>query len=144
MQTIRWMMVKEGPPGPREAIKGAADVYSMARTLGLHEKDREHFVVLLVDTKHKIVAAETVSIGTLNGSLIHPREVFKAAICASAAGVIAVHNHPSGDVQPSTEDRVVTKRLKDAGVLLGIPLVDHVIIGDNTFYSFRETEKGDW
>jgi len=138
MKTIRWQMVMEGPPSPSTPFKSAADVYEVARSLGLHEKDREHFVVLLVDIKNRTIATETVSIGILNGSLIHPREVFKAAICASAAGIIAIHNHPSGDVQPSAEDREVTKRLKEAGALLGIPLVDHVIVGDDSFYSFQE------
>lgn len=100
--------------------------------------DREHFIILLLDTKHQINAIHTVSIGSLAASIVHPREVFKAAIVANASAIIAVHNHPSGDCEPSSEDHVVTKRLVSAGSLLGIEVLDHLILGVQTFYSFRE------
>ncbi len=144
MKTIRWQMVMEGRPSPSTPFRNAADVYAAARSLGLHERDREHFVVFLLDTKHRPIAAETVSIGILDGSLVHPREVFKAAVAASAAGIIAVHNHPSGEVEPSPEDHEVTKRLKAAGGILGIPVVDHLIVADGSFYSFRDSAPGSW
>jgi DNA repair protein RadC len=80
----------------------------------------------------------TVSIGTLDSSLVHPREVFKDAILASAAAIIVVHNHPSGDPSPSAEDRRITTRLQECGTLLGIELLDHIILGDNRFVSLKE------
>jgi DNA repair protein RadC len=97
--------------------------------------DREHFVVLCLNTKNKITGIHTVSIGSLNSSLVHPREVFKVALLSNSASIIVGHNHPSGDTTPSQEDREVTQRLKKAGKLLGIEILDHLIIGDGT-YSF--------
>ncbi len=101
--------------------------------------DREHFVVLFLNAAHDVVGVNTVSIGTLTASLVHPREVFKGAILANAAAVVVAHNHPSGDPSPSREDKLTTRRLVDAGKLLGIPLLDHVVLGDgNRHHSFRE------
>lgn len=101
--------------------------------------DREHFVVLLLDTHHQIIGIHTVTIGTLDTSLIHPREVFKPAILANASAVLLAHNHPSGDPTPSAEDRAVTRQLVAAGELIGIQVVDHVILGDAPRYaSFLE------
>lgn len=99
---------------------------------------KEHFVVLHLNAKNRLVGEETVSIGTLDSSLIHPREVFKSAIQKSAHSVIIAHNHPSGDPLPSEEDIRITAILKDAGSLLGIPVLDHVIIGRKKHYSFSE------
>jgi DNA repair protein RadC len=90
--------------------------------------DREHFVVALLDTKNKLIGINTVSIGSLNASVVHPREVFKPAILANAHAILCAHNHPSGAPQPSQEDRVLTKRLVDAGKLLGINVLDHIIL----------------
>lgn len=90
--------------------------------------DKEHFVILCLDTKKKVIGRETISIGTLNCGLVHPREVFKAAIRRGAHSIIGAHNHPSGDSTPSPEDIEVTKRLVEAGELVGIEFVDHVII----------------
>ncbi|MCL4426106.1 MAG: DNA repair protein RadC [Firmicutes bacterium] len=100
--------------------------------------DREHFEVLLLDTKNQVLAMELISVGTLNSSVVHPREVFKVAIKRSAAGIVLVHNHPSGDPTPSRDDLEVSRRLVEAGRLLGIDVLDHVIIGDNRFLSFKE------
>jgi DNA repair protein RadC len=100
--------------------------------------DREHLVVLLVDSRHRVVGINTVSIGTASASLVHPREVLKPAVLVGAAAFIIGHNHPSGDEQPSAEDKEATRRLARAGELMGIPLLDHVIIG-NGFFSFRES-----
>lgn len=102
----------------------------------LHEQDREVFGILLLNTKNKIAGATIVSIGTLNHSVVHPREVFKAAILANAAGIICFHNHPSGDPAPSADDITVTDRIAKAGEILGIKVLDHIIIGhDGRFTS---------
>ena len=118
-------------------IKSARDVfkYCYPKLKGL---DKENFIVVYLDTKNRIIRDEGISIGTLNSSLIHPREVFKNAIKESANAIILVHNHPSGDVEPSEEDRTITKILFDTGELLSIKVLDHVIIGNNKWYSFRE------
>lgn len=103
--------------------------------------DREHFVVLMLNAQHEVVGIHTATIGTIDGSLIHPRELFKAAILANAVAVIVAHNHPSGNVTPSPEDRTVTNQLCDAGKVLGIPIIDHVIVGTAppfAYYSFAE------
>ena len=100
--------------------------------------DREKFRILLLDTKHKVIGIHTVSIGSLTVSIVHPREVYKAAILANAAAIIGIHNHPSGNPDPSPEDHALTKRLAEAGNILGITLLDHVVIGQNTHYSFGD------
>ena len=100
--------------------------------------DREHFRVLLLNAKNRVLSIETVSVGTLNSSAVHPRELFKPAIRNSAAAVILVHNHPSGDPTPSRQDITVTERLKEVGEILGIEVLDHVIVGDGVFISFKE------
>jgi DNA repair protein RadC len=103
----------------------------------LRYETKEHFVSLLLDGKNRIIAVDKVSVGTLNQSLVHPREVFKTAVLSAAAAIILVHNHPTGDTTPSAEDKDVTTRLKAAGDILGIRILDHVIIGDD-YYSFTE------
>jgi DNA repair protein RadC len=100
--------------------------------------EREVFLVLLLDSRHRLRRIERVSEGTLTSSLVHPREFFRAAVRESAAAVIAVHNHPSGDPTPSPEDLEITRRLREAGRLLGVPLLDHVIIGAERYESLRE------
>jgi DNA repair protein RadC len=105
----------------------------------LEGADREHFVVLLLDTQNQVIGIHTVTIGTLDASLIHPREVYKTAILANAASVLLAHNHPSGDPSPSTEDLMVTRQLSEAGITIGIEVLDHVVVGDaGRYYSFRE------
>lgn len=98
---------------------------------------RECFWVLLLDGKHRLIDVELVSVGTLTASLVHPREVFGPAVRAAAAAVAVAHNHPSGDPEPSQEDVEVTRRLLDVARLLGIPLVDHVVLGDRSWVSLR-------
>lgn len=100
--------------------------------------DREHFQVFSLNTKNRVLALETVAVGTLNTAGVHPREVFKNPIKRSAAAVILVHNHPSGDPAPSYEDIAITKQLMEAGNLLGIEVLDHLIIGNNRFISLKE------
>jgi DNA repair protein RadC len=99
---------------------------------------KEHFLCLFLNTKNHIIARETLSVGTLNASLVHPREVFRAAIQRSSASIICVHNHPSGDPTPSPEDIALTKRLVEAGELVGIEVLDHLVIGDARFVSLKE------
>ena len=100
---------------------------------------KEHFVVLCLNARRQLLKIETVSVGTLSASLVHPREVFAPAIANGAAAVVVVHNHPSGDPSPSAEDREATRRLQRAGELLGIPVADHVIVSESSFFSFRES-----
>lgn len=99
---------------------------------------QEHFVCLYLNTKNQVLHKKTIFIGSLNASIVHPREVFKEALRRSAASVICIHNHPSGDPAPSREDIEVTKRLAESGKILGIELLDHVIIGENKFVSLKE------
>lgn len=101
--------------------------------------DRERFLALYLDTRHRVLAVETVSIGTLNVSVVHPREVFKLAVALSAAAVIVAHNHPSGCAEPSPEDMELTARLDRCGQLLGISLLDHLVAGGQEIVSIRET-----
>jgi DNA repair protein RadC len=122
-------------PG-RPVISSPADVERLVRGR-IANLDRENFVVVLLNTKNEVIETPTVSIGTLGASLVHPREVFKPAIRASAASVILAHNHPSGKVEPSREDREVTRRLGEAAGILGIEMLDHVIVGDG-YFSMKE------
>ncbi|OLS03322.1 RadC family protein [Tissierella creatinophila] len=100
--------------------------------------NKEHFNIAILDTKNQIIAIENISIGTLNASIVHPRDVFHAAINRSANSIILIHNHPSGDPSPSDEDINITSRLVEAGDLIGIKVLDHIIIGDNRYVSFKE------
>nr|WP_274377130.1 DNA repair protein RadC [Desulfofalx alkaliphila] len=104
----------------------------------MHHLDREHFCAILLNTKNHVLAVETISVGTLSSSLVHPREVFKIAIKKSAAGMILLHNHPSGDPSPSKEDIAITKRIMESGEILGVSVLDHLIIGDGKFASLKE------
>lgn len=104
----------------------------------LKDIDREHLIVLALNTKNEVNAINTVSIGSLNASIVHPREVFKALILANAAAFIVAHNHPSGNPQPSKEDVNITGRLKECGRLMGIELLDHIILGDDTYVSLKK------
>jgi DNA repair protein RadC len=99
---------------------------------------QEHFVAIYLNTKNQVIHRKTIFIGSLNASIVHPREVFKEAIKRSAASIICVHNHPSGDPTPSREDIDVTKRLAECGRIIGIELLDHLIIGDQKFVSLKE------
>ncbi|MGM0395487.1 MAG: RadC family protein [Bacillota bacterium] len=99
---------------------------------------KEHFNIAILDTKNQIISIENISIGTLNASIVHPRDVFKAAIKKNANSVILLHNHPSGDIVPSNEDINITKRLIEAGNIIGIKVLDHIIIGNDVFLSMKE------
>ena len=101
---------------------------------------KEQFVVILLNNKNKVIGTEVVSEGSLSSSIVHPREVYAPAILHHAAAIMVAHNHPSGDPKPSTEDTEVTRVLARSGKVLGIPMIDHVIIGDGNYYSFLENE----
>ncbi|MBM7572027.1 RadC family protein [Aquibacillus albus] len=100
--------------------------------------NQEHFVCLFLNTKNQIIHRQTIFIGSLNASIVHPREVFREAVKRSAASIICAHNHPSGDPSPSQEDIHVTKRLSECGKMIGIELLDHLVIGDHKFVSLKE------
>ena len=104
----------------------------------LEESDREQLLVCCLDAKNQPTAINVVSVGNLNKSLVHPREVFKPAILSNSASIILFHNHPSGDPTPSNEDKLITQRLRESGEILGIKLIDHIIIGDNSYTSLKE------
>ncbi len=135
---VRVSLVREaGPSAPlADAIRTPADAARVLVPL-LRDADRETLLVLLLDTPHRPIGAHVVSVGTLDAAPAHPREVFKAAILANAAAVILAHNHPSGDVTPSRADVAMYKRLHDAGALLGIPVLDSLIIGQDAYRSIR-------
>ncbi len=135
---VRMSMVREKEiPYTAERLNGPEKAAELAEMI-LKNADREYLIVLSVDSKCRPLAVEIVSIGTVNTTLAEPREIFKHAILVNAAGIILAHNHPSGDCAPSEEDTVITKRVKEAGELLGIPLKDHVIIGDGYFSFHKE------
>lgn len=117
-------------------INNSADLWKYIGKYG--KKEREHFGVVLLNGSLQIVGVELVSIGIVNRTLVHPREVFRPAIKANATAVVLFHNHPSGWLAPSDEDKEVTSRLKKAGEVLGIEVVDHLIIGKSTYVSMRE------
>ncbi|MDH7507445.1 MAG: DNA repair protein RadC [Candidatus Thermoplasmatota archaeon] len=123
--------------GYKLQIKNASDVYHYFVD-ELQNKTKEYFYALFLDTKNRILKDELVSIGTLNESLIHPREIFNSAVSASCNSVIIVHNHPSGDCVPSDSDKEVTRVLVEAGNIMGIKVLDHVIIGKEGFTSLKE------
>jgi len=119
----------ESPLAAYEAIAEIAKV---------QEEAQEVFGILLLNTKNKIVAAHEVSRGALNSSLVHPREVFKPAVLHNAAAIICFHNHPSGDPEPSRDDIEITKRLVEAGKIMGIEILDHIIVGEDSYVSLKE------
>ena len=123
-------------PEDKPVIKSPEDAAALVMEEMRH-LDREHFYALLLNAKNQVLTREVISIGTLNFSAIHPRELFKVAIRRSAAGVILVHNHPSGDPTPSRQDIEATTRLVEAGEIVGIDVLDHLVIGDNKFTSFK-------
>ena len=111
---------------------------AVAQLSDMRDLKKEHFVVLYLNAKNQLVYKETISMGTLNANLVHPREVFEPALKYSAAQIIVAHNHPSGDPKPSEDDLEVTKRLTEAGKMMGIEVMDHVIVSKNSYFSFKE------
>lgn len=125
-------------PAERTRIGGPKDVYLRCAP-SMRDLPQEEFRVLLVNAQHAVFRELVVTRGILDASVVHPREVYRAAIAESAASLVLVHNHPSGDPTPSPEDREVTRQLAAAGAVLGIPILDHIIIGDGRYTSFVET-----
>jgi DNA repair protein RadC len=126
------------PPDPVPFdIKNPEAVVKAIRA-SLQDKAKEHFKLILLNSRNRIIGISTISIGTLTTSLVHPREVFKEAIMHSAASVVLAHNHPSGDPDPSEDDLKITKKLVESGKILSIEVIDHIIIGKDNHYSFRE------
>lgn len=123
-------------------IDNCKDVHLFGiQIMELHKQAQEIFAIMMLDTKLKVIGWAEISRGSLDGTVIHPREVFKPAILANARAIIAFHNHPSGNPKPSQDDIDITNRLRESGDLLGVPLLDHVIIGDGERYSFKEHDR---
>ncbi len=122
---------------PGTAVRSGADVARVVRD-SVRGSRRESFFLVLLDVRHRILGVHLVSTGGIDAAPVHPREVFSPAIRDGAAAVVVAHNHPSGDPTPSAEDRIVTDRLRDVGVLVGIHLLDHLVVGSERFYSFAE------
>jgi DNA repair protein RadC len=134
----RVLMVKEGAvSAERKRMCSPQDIYNAVGDI-IENVDREYFLIVILDAKNHINGVNVVSIGTINSTQVHPREVFKAAILANAAAIICVHNHPSGDPVPSKEDIDITHRLAEAGKVVGIEVLDHVVIGDGCWVSLKE------
>ncbi|MBP1932296.1 RadC family protein [Ammoniphilus resinae] len=119
------------------SVRSPEDGYLLLKQF-LEDADREHFIVVSLDTKNQPLSLNICHIGSLNSSIVHPREVMKSAILSNAASIILGHNHPSGKTDPSHEDIEVTKRLIEAGKIIGIDILDHIIVGDDTFTSLKE------
>jgi DNA repair protein RadC len=124
------------PAGKLASVKMPEEVYARVRGR-LRGKKKEHFLALLLDTRGQVIKTAEVSVGSLDASIVHPREVFREAMSASAASVIFVHNHPSGNCEPSAEDIELTKRLVQAGEIVGINVLDHIIVADTSFVSLK-------
>ena len=120
---------------PADAVVAFNSIYHM------NEESQELFAVLFLNVRNVIVGVHLIGMGSVDSAVAHPREVFKAALLYNASNILVAHNHPSGDVNPSREDDVLTKQLTQAGKILGIPVLDHVIIGDDSFYSYREENR---
>lgn len=137
---LRVSIVRDAPlPKEHTVVDCARTAAQVARGFILAGDEREHFLAILLDARKNVKGVVVVSIGTISASLVHPREFFRPAIVGGAALVVAVHNHPSGDPEPSSEDKEVTRRLQRAGEIIGIPLADHVVLGaGEAFFSFRE------
>ena len=117
-------------------INGPQEVFELIRK-DIFQKDKEHLFLLSLNTRNKLLAKDLISIGTVNETLVHPREIFKKALIRNAVKIILVHNHPSGDPNPSTEDIKITERIAKSGKEVGIPLVDHIIVCNNDFTSLK-------
>ncbi len=122
---------------PRANLSSPRGVFRFLQEL-LGDSDREQFVVLCLNSRNVLLGYNVVSVGSVNASIVHPREVYKAAILLNATAIVIAHNHPSGDPSPSREDREVTRALTEAGQVLDVALHDHVILGEERYFSFRD------
>ena len=126
---------EDAPAWVSMRFTSARQVFEMF--MDLRQEAKEHFIALHLDGKNRIACLDRVSVGSLNQSIVHPRELFKTALLSSAAAILLIHNHPTGDTSPSREDLEITRRISEAGDLLGIKVLDHIIIGDS-YLSFAE------
>lgn len=134
---IRVSAVREG--ATTHMVERPQDIEKVFRMVIPEDTDREHFAVAMLDARHQVIGLNLVSMGTVSGSLVHPREVLKAAILIGASDIVVAHNHPTGAMNPSPEDLAVTRRLARAALTVGIELVDHLILGhDGKFYSMAD------
>lgn len=138
---IRLALIKE-PGGKPQAIRGPEDLHKFVEPLKHYAE--EHFVSFHLDTKNQVIGYQIVSRGILSSSLVHPREVFKAALIANSHAIIVAHNHPTGSLQPSSEDIETTHSLIKAGRLLGVPVIDHIVVSSNGLQSIRELRPSLW
>ena len=141
--TIRYTPKADGAGTPAlvpQTIRSSRDCAAVLTAL-LQEEPCEVFAILCLTTKHRVIAYHEVSRGSLDMTIVHPREVFKAALLANASAIILCHNPPSGDPSPSVDDCVLTRRLRSAGEILGIDVLDHVVIGDGRYVSFTDTGR---
>ncbi len=139
LKRLQWRVkdIDDIPPGfTREPIHSAQDL--MKYWFLFKDMPSERFVVFVLNTANRIVSVDIVSEGTMNASLVHPREVFRAAVMGLGAAIIVAHNHPSGNIEPSSEDCSITRQITEAGKILGIPVHDHIIFGENGYTSFAE------
>ena len=127
--------------GMRYSISDVEPKHVWDKLADIRNDRRERFIILYLNSRNREITREVVSVGTINASIVHPREVFSKAVEMSAATVIGVHNHPSGEVEPSDADLAVTKRLVEAGAILGIEFRDHIIVSEGNFYSIRDNHS---
>lgn len=120
-----------------DSFKSPTEAASTVRPL-FEKADREMMVVISLDAKNTPIAVEIVAVGGIDNCVVDVRNIFKHAVISNASNIICFHNHPSGIPEPSEDDKAITRRIKEAGILLGIPLIDHIIIGDDTYYSLEE------
>jgi DNA repair protein RadC len=139
---VRVSLVRERADQPY-AMRTSADVAGLVREF-LRDDPRERFVVVYLDGRNRPIAVHDAHIGAANSASVHPREVFGPAVALSAVSIVVAHNHPSGDPAPSAEDNAVTQRLREAGELLGITMLDHVVLGSDRFFSFAEQGYFAW
>lgn len=143
MRLYNYKIVREKTEVYYDGRKSLTSPYSIYEVLKEYyeqnfDMDKEHFSIIMLDTKNKVIGVNLVSMGTLNQTLTHPREIFRPAIMAAANSIFLCHNHPSGNSTPSVEDVSITKRLTEAGQLLGIQVLDHIILGNDNFTSLRQ------
>ena len=133
---MTYMIVSERRAKETVKVTNPEDIYQALSRY--HRKRKENFLVLTLNGAHEVISIRIISIGIVNRSIVHPREIFIEAIKDNAAAIVVAHNHPSGNTEPSEEDREVTRRLTEAGKILGINVLDHVVFGQNGYYSFLE------
>ena len=133
---VRVELIRESNAQPRHSVTSPLEVANLVGHL--NKKDREYFLCIHLDTRNIVIGIEEVTIGSLNAAVVHPREILKGALLNNAAGIILVHNHPSGDCDPSEDDIEITNRLVKASEIMGIEAFDHIIVGGGKYFSFKE------